>query len=83
MKESLTVKDSETKFDEIGYTFVYEGKDIQGQKIWKELIENGSNITVTEDNVDKFIEIATKEVLTDFCSLQYQQIKEGFNEIIP
>ena len=47
------------------------------------MIEGGRNIIVTDKNLDKFIEVATKEVLTDFCSLQYQQIKEGFNEIIP
>lgn len=47
-----SIKNSEGEGDigTVGYTFVYKGLDLQGEKIEKELKPNGKNIIVDEQN---------------------------------
>lgn len=46
------IKNSEGEGDieMVGYTFVYKGLDLQGEKIEKELKPGGKQIVVTEEN---------------------------------
>ncbi|GFE54294.1 HECT ubiquitin-transferase domain containing protein [Babesia ovis] len=47
-----------------------------------DLLRNGSNISVTEDNVDLFVRLATYSRLTH-CDTSCTQILRGFNSVLP
>eukprot|EP00041_Stephanoeca_diplocostata_P025622 m.675037 g.675037 ORF g.675037 m.675037 type:complete len:655 (-) comp22785_c0_seq1:427-2391(-) len=48
-----------------------------------DLIENGSEIDVTDENKGKFVSLATEHRLTRGTSEQMEAFKRGFSEIIP
>jgi len=68
--------------DIITETFSVE-KDNFGSIEVIDLIENGRNITVTEDNKQEYVRLVMEYRLTGSVSEQLQHFLEGFHDIVP
>lgn len=73
----------ENDVEDLGVTFVYEATDFYGNKVFKELKENGDDIEVNNSNkneyVNKFIEMRTKIEV----KAQIEALVKGFTSLIP
>ena len=68
--------------DDLEQPFIYE-LDIFGTKIVQELVDDGSNVIVNEENKDVYIqEMITSKALIE-VSEQIESFKKGFYEIVP
>ena len=54
-----------------------------GAEVQTELIPNGANIAVTEENKQGFVHLVASQKLSGAVRLQVQAFSKGFNQIIP
>jgi len=67
--------------NEIGQSFVYESEYL-GHRVVKELIPNGHDILITEENKKDFIRKTCDEIMRNQIQEQLAAFKRGFNLVI-
>lgn len=63
-------------------TFSVE-EDRYGEKVVIDLLPNGHEQDVTNENKDKFVELKTEWIISKPVEQQFKSFMEGFNELIP
>ncbi|KCV68463.1 hypothetical protein H696_04757 [Fonticula alba] len=70
--------------EHVEYNFVQTVKDDLTNEVYDvDLIENGSEILVTLENVDLFIQRASEYLLTERYGQKLQYLRDGFNFVTP
>lgn len=64
-------------------SFCVESKDKNGEYVTKELVTGGSEINVTSENVDEYLELRFKERVLDVCSKGLTAFLDGVHSVVP
>jgi E3 ubiquitin-protein ligase HUWE1 len=73
----------ENDITDLGTTFIFNFKNLEGQEIYKELIPDGHNIEVTEENKKEFVKKFCDMRIEKLVEPQLEALIKGFQTILP